>query len=716
MVRAAGQPQAAASAYVAKEVEWWRTHKGAERILIVLEEGVDIAWDAAANDFDWERTDSLPRALSGAFAEEPRWIDLRWFEVEGSLRRTDPRWAERVADVAAAVRFAERDQLIGENVREHRKLRLLRRAAVAALSVLVVVSLVAAFVAIGQSREAGRQRDAATEQARIALARQLAAQSVSLGPTDLQTASLLAVQAFRTHDDAQTRAALFQLATASPKLVRPMAMEAEVSAAAATPDGLVVTGDMGGAVVRWAGTDPEQVAVVAGPVADLAVSDDGAVVAIAAEDGLTVWRAGATVTLTDLAEPLFVDLDPRGELVAATDLGSTFVWSIAADEPELLGSLDQGGSELALVGEGLSILGSSGIWSFASLAPFGLVASGTYATTMTSRLAMSADGGTMAASNALVDYPVWRGSAAYVDGGRPNAVAHTDFVGGQGLALSADGTLLAAQTSGTLQIAQVQAPQDPALRPLELGGTGQVTNLNTEALSFGGNRYLVSAAGREAYLWDLDQFSRFGRQVVPDALPDRCTACEPQIVVSPGGDRVVLNASGAAAVVTDVASGSSVVVDEEIEGLSWRDDSGLIGYAPLRGTLVAVDPDTGAVSDLAAYPVAEGAFVRATRGDDEQAVGLTDDGVVTRFDLATGQVTDTATALGEGITETEDVGGARDRSGPDIGVHRGRGLRRRRHHAARRPAGPRHRHGHLQRADRDQRCLRRQVTAARLRR
>ncbi len=650
-------PGAAESAYVAKEVEWWRTHKSADRVLIVLEEGADIFWDDAANDFDWERTESLPRALSGAFAEEPRWIDLRWFEADDSLGRTDPRWTERVADVAAAVRFAERDQLIGENVREHRKLRLLRRAAITALVVLLVLSLVAAFLAIGQSREAGRQRDAATEQARIALARQLAAQAVSLGPTDLQSASLLAVQAFRTHDDVQTRAALFQLATASPQLLRPLPMDSEVSAAAATPDGLAVTGDVDGNVLLWAGAGaaPEQVAVVDGTVRDVAVTDDGSIVAIAAADGVTVWRAGVAVTLTDVVDPVFVDLDARGERVTATDLDSTVLWSIAGAEPKLLGSLDRGALDLALTGQGLSILGSSGSWSYASLAPFRVVADGTYVTTMTSRVALSADGGTATASNALVDYPVWRGQAAYADDAMANAVAHTDFVGGQGLALSADGRLLAAQTSGRLQIARVQTPQDPSLRPLELGGTGQVSNHNAAALSFGGHRFLVSAAGQAAYLWDLDQFSRFGRQSVPDALPERCTACELKIAVSPDGQRVVSSASGAPPVVTDVASGSSVVVDEALEGLSWRGDTDLIGYAPVRGTLVAVDPDSGAVSDLARYPVADGALVLATRGDDEQAVGLGSDGVLTRLDLESGQVVETSGVLGAGIAETEDV-------------------------------------------------------------
>ena len=70
-------PQAAASEWVGKEVEFWLEHKSLERFLIGLTAG-EIAWDDGTQDFDWTRTDALPRVLARAFSQEPRYIDLRW--------------------------------------------------------------------------------------------------------------------------------------------------------------------------------------------------------------------------------------------------------------------------------------------------------------------------------------------------------------------------------------------------------------------------------------------------------------------------------------------------------------------------------------------------------------------------------------------------------------------------------------------------------------
>ena len=277
-------PQAAASEYVTTEIAWWLEHKSADRILLVLDEG-EMVWDAKAGDFDWARSSAVNPVLAKAFAEEPRWVELDWWDHEGSLHAADPRFAERVADLASAVRGVERDELVGENVQQRRRALRLARGAIIALSGLLVASLVATAIAVVNG-------NAATEQARIALARQLAAQAITLSVTDLQTASLLAVEAQRLNDDAQTRAALFQLATASPQLVRSLPAGARVESTAISADGTVYTGDADGAVVRWDGSEPELLADLNATVHSVSVSDDGAYVA-AATDGDTVARGDA---------------------------------------------------------------------------------------------------------------------------------------------------------------------------------------------------------------------------------------------------------------------------------------------------------------------------------------------------------------------------------------------------------------------------------------
>jgi hypothetical protein len=58
-------PKAAASPWCGKELHWWLEERGTAQLLIVLTDGT-IEWDGAGGDFDWTRTDALPRdAMAG---------------------------------------------------------------------------------------------------------------------------------------------------------------------------------------------------------------------------------------------------------------------------------------------------------------------------------------------------------------------------------------------------------------------------------------------------------------------------------------------------------------------------------------------------------------------------------------------------------------------------------------------------------------------------
>jgi WD40 repeat protein len=674
-------PAAAASQYVANEVTWWLQHKSADRIIIVLEEGVDIAWDRGANDFDWARTDSLPRALSGAFAEEPRWIDVRWYEADGSLRKTDPRWNERVADIAAAVRFTERDQLIGENVREHRKAQRLLRAGIVGLSLLLVASLVATVVAIGQRSEARRQtriaveqREAADTQARIALARQLAAQAVSLAPTDLRTASLLAVQAFRTNDDAQTRAALFQLATASPRLVRVLPVGADVTATAVTPDGVVVTGDAEGRVQVWHGAAPTTLATLSERVTSVAISADASVVVAAAGTAVIVSTAGEQRELGAVKEPVFVAVAGDGSRVAATSPNSpaTWVWTLSANAPPR--RLRSGfSSELAFGEAGLSSFGSNGEFALFDTDSGAVLRRGGHAFSASGvAAALSADGTTMTGSLGGADLPVWRGERAYADNAEPNYVASTETFGGE-IELSASGSAVASLVDGLIEVAAVRAPSDPFVRPVRLEGAGRAAESGT--LSFGGERFVVNGSGASALLWDLQQGFRFGK-TLDTYVPEPCGACGLQDVeVAPDGRRVLMWALGATEggpVVTDLESGAEVRLgagsERVLEALSWVDDEGLVGFDATASEVVTVDSGNGDAAPLAELTLEDGDFVigsASAGGRDGRAVLLTMGGAVFVVDLASGEVVDEPAGLA-GRFELYDV--AASGIAPDLGT------------------------------------------------
>ncbi|MFN7982994.1 MAG: toll/interleukin-1 receptor domain-containing protein [Vicinamibacterales bacterium] len=143
-------PSAAKSEWVQRELQWWLSHKSADRILVVLTSG-SIQWRSPAGDFDWIKTTAIPPILSKKFLHEPLWIDLR-SDATPAVNARGPRLQAAVLDLAAAILDKPRDQLDGEDQRIYRANRLWARSAVASLVILFFLAL-AGFV------QARRERD-----------------------------------------------------------------------------------------------------------------------------------------------------------------------------------------------------------------------------------------------------------------------------------------------------------------------------------------------------------------------------------------------------------------------------------------------------------------------------------------------------------------------------------------------------------------------------
>ena len=190
-------PSSAASEWVQKEVgEWLRLNGGTpDKLLIVLAEG-QLAWSAVANDFDWALTTALPENLRGTFQTEPFYLDFRWATGSAQLSSRNPQFLRGVAKLASALGNIPLDTMIGEDVRQHRITRIVTTIAAGALVTLGVATSIAAYIAI-------TQRDSAVQQARIALAGRLAAQSqVAYGQQGdlLERGVLLALDGFAVRE------------------------------------------------------------------------------------------------------------------------------------------------------------------------------------------------------------------------------------------------------------------------------------------------------------------------------------------------------------------------------------------------------------------------------------------------------------------------------------------------------------------------------------
>lgn len=206
-------PGAAQSKWVAQEVRWWLTHRSVGHFLIVLTDG-ELVWDSAAGDFDWLKTNALPRELQKVFPKEPLHLDLRWAKSRSNLSLRRPDFADAVARLAATLRGISLDEIIGEEVRQHHAtMRLVRGVGLAVLG-MAAASILAAFLALQTKRMVtplARDRESqAADQANQALSASLAASALDLAATDRELAILLASEAVRSQPTAASESALRQ--------------------------------------------------------------------------------------------------------------------------------------------------------------------------------------------------------------------------------------------------------------------------------------------------------------------------------------------------------------------------------------------------------------------------------------------------------------------------------------------------------------------------
>jgi hypothetical protein len=152
-------PEAAGSVWVAREVEWWLANRSVENILLAVTDG-ELAWSESDGDFHWADSCGLPHLLRGRFRNEPMYADLRWGRAEARLTLQSQRFRSAVLDLAAPLHGIPKDELDGEDLRQHRRLRLAGWLVAALLAVFAVVSGVTAFAAFKNAHQAEAARKA----------------------------------------------------------------------------------------------------------------------------------------------------------------------------------------------------------------------------------------------------------------------------------------------------------------------------------------------------------------------------------------------------------------------------------------------------------------------------------------------------------------------------------------------------------------------------
>jgi WD40 repeat protein len=664
-------PEAARSRWVAQEASYWCRHKRSANLLIVLTDG-ELVWNSAVNDFDWARTTALPAVLRGMFSEEPRFIDLRWARVEQHLSLAHPRFRDCIADLAAPLHGRAKDELVGEDVRQHRRTRRIIRIVLTALATLTTVSVLASVIAVSQRNEA-------REQARLATSRELAATSVASQRSGLDLSLLLAVKAHQVSPTPQARGGLLSAVFASPHLVGYQRERAPVTELALSRDGRwLANADSDGTVVVTRRTSGERRTLLVDPkrrATALAFSADGAQLAVGdGRGGLRVYsvatgrqRADIVDSMLSASRVLAIALGPAPARMMAweDENGRLSVWDgVTGNGPRRIETGQVGAAALAFSPDGRQLStgdydGSVMRWRVPQLArmaapspnrgfagPFSLA----YSPSLSHVAVGNRDG------NVTLSDTRSGAELAFLGPGTPGLLdAMAAAADGRRIATSLNGVItiwdalheapvtdpmmgLPGRTEAVVMDAAgdtVVAAADTTIAIWDLRQQSRVSRVLgmprrslTDVSRFGA--VATGGLGRYIYWFNDNVLSRWDRSTGRLAVTDETGCCS--LAADPSGSRIAVGGSDRVfvydAALSEPAREFRVADDPDSSfHLMMPDQKTVIAYDPSRGVLARVDLAAGAVHTASAERQPESSSIVSSRDGRHLAVALPDGGV-----------------------------------------------------------------------------------------
>jgi WD40 repeat protein len=392
-------PFAARSHWVQKEIAWWLENRSTDRLLIILTDG-DIVWDDVTTDFDRQRTTALPLdCVSQKWQGEPLWVDLRWAKDPSTLTVRHSQFRAAILDLAAPLLGRPKDELDGEDVRQHRRTTRLATGAILGLVVLTIASIAASIVANQQRKSAVSRELAARSTAELpfdpAASLSLSLQALDVKSTDEATQSLrrALVEAhgrivFRGHEGAVKKAAfsddgklaitagddgtvrIWDVSSGQCQAVLD-AQGAHIQSAILSPDGKAAYAILKGGVLQEWDISSAKLTRQLGKESpqdnegDSVLSPDRGLMFTGYGDGhAEIWdvTSGKHVAAFHVAdEPVYGAIfSPDSTVVAIPRSGSVLLWSVnKASGNEILKHKDSDYDQLAFSLDGRSILAVS---------------------------------------------------------------------------------------------------------------------------------------------------------------------------------------------------------------------------------------------------------------------------------------------------------------------------------------------------------------------
>ena len=589
-------PDAARSKWVNQEIEHWCATKQAANVLVV------VTSDDRPGDFDWERSNAVPPALRSELDSEPRAVDLRWAHAAQDVSLHNARFRDAVADVAATLHGRPKDELYGEDVRQHKRTRRLVRAVVAMLALLLAGAIVAAVIAFDQREQARAERDRAEAQARLATSRQLASQSQLDVDDRYDRSLLLGVEAVRVQPTFEARASLLAALGAHPGLEAFLhGHGSPLLALAATGDGRSIASvSQGGTALRWdtATHQPLPEPLSVGAASAAAFDQEGSILATGTSvSGLVTLRElpdgrelGPPLE-TGLSQVNSLALSLDGRVLAAGEADAMVIglWDVrtgtALGVPvwgEFTGAMAFGPDGATFVTGDLG--GGVAFWDAATGLPSGDSVQANDVGAVTA-LAVSENGRVLAAGGSGGQITVWR----VRDRARVHSLFDLDAARGvvSSLAFSSDGrTLASGGSGGSISLWNAASGE-------RRGAALSVSAASIETLAFVGSDRMLTAgdANGDVVLWDLASPPRLGRRLPGTALAEESAA------FSSDGRLLALpttRSTPSQVTIWDVRSG------EKVQTLRFPEDGFVTNaaFAPSGDTIVVGDLDGGSTSGI----------------------------------------------------------------------------------------------------------------------
>ena len=179
-------------------------------------------------------------------------LDLRWAHEEQQVDLNNSRFRNAVAEIAAPLHGVSKDEIEGEDVRQHRRTVRIAWSAAATLAVLTVAAVVAGGIAVVNADRAEQRRILAESQ-------RLAGYSQNQ-PAASDLAFLLAAEGYRLGRNPLTETALFRSVTDVPTQIKKRIAVDGVATAVAYPMWPTGVGTANGDLIAYRFSDGTQVA------------------------------------------------------------------------------------------------------------------------------------------------------------------------------------------------------------------------------------------------------------------------------------------------------------------------------------------------------------------------------------------------------------------------------------------------------------------------